>query len=189
MTGHQIVTALVSASFDRIAEFTARADGPAWSEPVLPGTNPPGFTLWHLARTADWTVQCCIRGVDEVASRPEWRDRWPAEAWFGAGVSPELARALPQQVEPAVVAAYNEAVRAEVLGWLAQQGDEALDQKPSFREHNDRAGYTAPEIWADIADLEGLPTGMLLLRPAMNHVRVHVGEIGLLLQQAGQPSE
>ena len=189
MNGHQIVTALVSASFDRIAEYTAQADGAAWSEPVLPDTNPLGFTLWHLARTIDWTVQCCIRGVDEVAVRPEWRDRWPAEAWFGAGVPRELALALPKQVGPGVVAAYNEAVRAESLGWLAAQDEAAFDERPPFRERVERAGYRSAETWADIADLEGLPVGMLLLRPAMNHVRVHVGEMNVLLQQAGQSSE
>jgi hypothetical protein len=189
MTGHQIVTALVTASFDRIAEYTSRADGPAWSQRVLPGTNPVGFTLWHAARTVDWGVQCAIRGVDEVASRSEWRGRWPAEAWFGAGVSPSLAESLPQRVDAAVVAAYNEAVRAEVLGWLAGLDDGVLDERPPFREHNERAGYTAPEIWHEIADLEGLPTAMLLLRPCMNHVRVHAGEMELLLQQAGQLSE
>ena len=189
MTGHQIVTALVTASFDRIAEYIPRAEGRAWSEPVLPGTNPVGFTLWHCARTIDWTVQCTIRGVDEVASRPEWRERWPAQAWFGAGVSAELARELPKQVGPGVVAAYNEAVRAETLQWLAQQDEAALDARPPFRERQEQNGYGAAEIWPAIADLEGLPAMMLLLRPGMNHVRVHVGEMDLLLQQAAQSSE
>ena len=188
MTGHQIVTALVTASFDRIGVYTSRAE-PAWTKAVMPGTNPVGFTLWHCARTIDWTVQCAIRGVDEVAARPEWRSRWPAEAWFGAGVTPELARDLPRQVGPPVVAAYTEAVRAETLGWLAQQDESALDAVPAFREHTERGGYRAPAIWEDIADLDGIPTGMLLLRPCMNHVRVHVGEMNLLLQQAGYPSE
>jgi hypothetical protein len=189
VTGHQIVTALLTGSFDRIGEYTGRADGPVWSEPVLPGTNPMGFTLWHCARTIDWTVQCTIRGVDEVASRPEWRARWPQEAWFGAGVSKRLAQELPRQVGPAVVAAYNEAVRAQTLAWLAQQDEDSLDGKPAFREHQEKAGYDAAEIWKEIADLDGLPAGMLLLRPAMNHVRVHVGEIELLLQQSAQASE
>jgi len=189
MTAHQIITALVTASFDRITEYVGKADGPAWSKTVAPGTNPVGFTLWHCARTIDWAVQCSIRGIDEVAVRPEWRDRWPAGAWFGAGVSADLARDLPKQVGPGVVAAYNEAVRAETLGWLSGQDEAALDAPPEFREHQTRAGYGAPEIWKEVADLEGIPTGMLLLRPAMNHVRVHTGEVSLLLQLAGQSSE
>jgi DinB family protein len=189
MTGHQVLTMLVTGTFDRIAEFTNAAEEVAWAERVRPGTNPVGFTLWHCVRTADWAVQCGIRGVDEVAARAEWSGRWPAAALFGAGVSETVALEIAQRVGPAEVAAYNEAVRAESLGWLATLDDATLDTKFDFRGNQERAGYLQSAAWPEIADLDGLSLGQFLLRPAMGHVRVHIGEVGLLLQLARQSSE
>lgn len=189
MNGHQVLTLLLTGSFDRISEYTARADGATWSRTVSPGTNPVGFTLWHCARTLDWGFQATVRGVEEVAKRPEWRDRMPADGWFGAGVTPAVAQRIASEVGAGIVAAYNEAVRAESLAWLATQSDASLDAVPDLRARTEQAGYLHPEVWEEIASLQGIPSWQFLLRPCMNHVRVHLGEMDLLLQLAGQPPE
>jgi hypothetical protein len=48
-----------------------------WTTCALPGTNLPGFTLWHMVRGRDWAVQTAIRGVPEVIAgllgQPIWR--------------------------------------------------------------------------------------------------------------------
>lgn len=188
MTGKQVFTMLLTGSFDRVAQYIPGAE-PVWAKAVAPGTNPIGFTLWHMARTLDWSVQTTVRGVDEVARRPQWRDRMPADCLFGAGVPPERALSMAQEVGPDLVAAYNEAVRNETLGWLASQDESAFDEVVDFRARQESAGYTAPEVWEEIASLEGIPVWQFLARPAMAHIRVHAGEIEVLLQLAGQTSE
>lgn len=100
----------------------------------------------------------------------------------------QQAESIAAAVGAGVLAAYNDAVRAEALPWLAELNDSELDRVPDFRAQQERGGYARPEVWQEIADLEGLPVGIFLLRPCVSHVRVHLGEIDLLLQLANQGS-
>ncbi len=45
-----------------------------------------------------------------------------------------------------------------------------------------KARYLAPEVWAEVSDLAGLPAWQILARPCISHIRVHAGEIDILRQ-------
>jgi hypothetical protein len=107
---------------------------------------------------------------------------------FGAGTSYADALSIAAQVGRDAVRAYAEAVRGEVTSWLSAQTPDSLDEVPEFRAHNSAAGYDRPEVWAEIADLEGIPAWQLLTRPAIGHVRTHGGEVAVLLQAISRSS-
>lgn len=45
-------------------------------------------------------------------------------------------------------------------------------------------GYERAEVWEESSDLAGIPAWQFLTRPGAAHVRVHIGEVDLLLQIA-----
>ena len=53
---------------------------------VLPGVNPLGFIVWHMARSQDWAINTAIRNVPEVITR--------VDSWWGRGVAPRIAAAV-----------------------------------------------------------------------------------------------
>lgn len=182
MTGLDLLALQLAGSFDRLLDGIGRAEGEGWSSAVFEGANPAGFTLWHCARTIDWTVHCAILGVEEMARQPEWRERVGGDGLFGAGTTPQAALRIPQQVGPADVRDYLAALRPAVLAWFEQQDAGSVDAVPDFRANQERAGYDQPAVWEAIADLEGIPAWQILARPAIAHVRTHMGEVDVLLQ-------
>ena len=184
MDGTEILTLQLTGSFNLIGErATSEETARHWGDLAFEGANPPGFVLWHAARTIDWGVQCAIRGVEEVGRGLGWAERFPAEFLFGAGIAPESARRVAATVPPGAVAEYVDAVRVASLAWLSEQSDETLDTVPDFRANNERVpGYTDEAVWAEIAGLEGLPAWQVLARPCISHIRVHIGEVDAVLQ-------
>ena len=172
-------TAAVTAS---LVDTIHRLDGVDLVRPVAPGTSPLGLTLWHVPRAQDWLVQGSVRGVTEVAEGfldglPD-----PGRYGFGTGLSEEQAEAAAAAVDPGRLVAYATAVRDEVDAWLASLTEEDLDAIPPFAARQaSRAAYSTPEALLDVASLDGLTTGVLLLRPATTHVFRHLGEVDALL--------
>jgi len=182
--GTDILAVQLSGSFNLIASQLASKEASRhWDQSAFERANPPGFTLWHCARTIDWGVQCAIRGTDEVARRAEWATRMPGRFRFGAGVPAQAALEVAAIFSPDTINEYLDSVKVETLGWLGEQTDDTLDAVPNFRQNNERVeGYTDPEVWAEIASLEGVPAWQILARPCISHIRVHIGEVGTVLQ-------
>lgn len=175
----------MAGSFNLIAGRLEPASS-VWRDRAFEGANPPGFTLWHCARTIDWAVQCAIRGIDEVARSDRWRSLMLTRFHFGAGISAETAREIAAAIAPGTLAEYLKAVRAAVTDWLEPLDDASLDVVPAFRSHNERsAGYSEPAVWREIEDLEGIPSWQILARPCISHVRTHIGEVDTLMQALG----
>lgn len=154
-----------------------------WSTPVRPGTSPIGLTLWHLPRTQDWLVNTCIRAVDEVADGPSYCSLpAPEEFGFGTGLTPERASAAAANVKSDALVAYVDAVRANIDEWLAGLSDADLDVVvDDFAQRQQRrAAYSTPDALQETAHLGGLTVGVLLLRPAVSHVLMHLGEVDTL---------
>lgn len=158
-----------------------------WTTPLLPGTSPLGLTLWHLPRTVDWLVNTTVRGRAEVADDATFGDLpAPDEFGFGTGLSPDRAADAAAQVRPEALVAYSQAVHAMADEWLATLTAEALDERvPQFldRQHS-RPAYCTDEALAEVTHLVDLPLGILLVRPAMSHLLMHLGEVDLLTQLA-----
>jgi hypothetical protein len=153
------------------------------ADPLLPGTNPLGLTLWHIPRTQDWLVNTCVRGTDEVVE--QFRDGLPDPDTygFGTGLTAEQALQAAAEVELPALLAYTDAVGQSVDEWLATLDPRDLDAVPPLLERQAaRPPYQKPEALAEIQGLIDQPLGVLLMRPVMTHLFWHMGEIELLIQ-------
>jgi hypothetical protein len=131
-------------------------------------------------------VHTTIRAVPEVADSfsPKGLPD-PNEYGFGTGLSPERARAAAGEVRPETLLAYADAVTTAIDGWMETLDESDLDYVPDLiRRQNTRPAYSTPEALPDVAHLEGLPSGVLLLRPAISHVFMHAGEVEVLAHTA-----
>jgi hypothetical protein len=166
-------------------ELAGSVAGLDLAEPVVPGTSPLGLTLWHIPRSQDWTVQTCIRAEREVVE--DFADGLPdPESYgFGTALTPEQARAAGAAVDLPTLLAYADAVAATVDAWLADVTEDELDVVPDIVERQRvRAAYSTPGALDELAGLRGVPAGLLVMRPAIAHCFVHVGEVDALVQVA-----
>jgi hypothetical protein len=153
------------------------------SEPLLPGTNPLGLTLWHIPRTLDWLLNTCVRGTDEVVEQFREGMPDPDTYGFGTGLTREQALDAAAEVELPALLSYTDAVSAAMDEWLASLSEHDLDEVPPLQERQAaRAPYNTPEALAEVEGLFGQPLGVLLMRPTLTHLFWHMGEVELLIQ-------
>ena len=158
-----------------------------WATPVRPGTSPVGLTLWHVPRTQDWLVNTCVRGGEEVADRPEFAALPDPDVFgFGTGLSPEQASTAAAGVKPDLLLDYADAVRADIVSWLGELSETDLDVPATdfMGRQQRRPAYCTEAALEEVAHLPDLPVGVLLLRPVMSHVLMHLGEVDTLVQLA-----
>ena len=172
----------INGSFNLMKELTQTATREEWTSRPFPGANLIGFTVWHCVRTIDWTFQCFVRQVPEVAERREWRDLMAEEGLAGAGVPLDVADNVARRIPQDLLRAYLETTRAEAMEWLKQATPEQLVETIDLRKRIRRPEYLQPSVWEEIASLDGIPTWQMLARPSMSHVRVHYGEVQSQLQ-------
>jgi hypothetical protein len=175
--------------------FHAVADGLSaeeWTTRFLPGTNLPGFDLWHVARTQDWALHTLVLGKPEVSSSPRWANAGAlATPGIGVGMSREEADQLAHQIAKAELLIYADAVHAAVIDWLAASDDRALDETPDipahYREHPE---YLTPTMQVEVPWIEEHPSVWRCLSPGLAHARDHLVELALVkrLWQTGQGS-
>jgi hypothetical protein len=181
MVAIDVLTLLVRGSGSLVLEVTESFSDQEWTTCALPGTNPPGFTAWHMARTVDWAVQTGVRGQPEVITDP----RFQSLDGFGIGIgsSAEQAMAIARRMPRAAVGEYAASITAAALEWLAL-ADEELLATPNQLQTNQSAyeAYRADGHLSEVTDLFGLPAWQLIARPAGSHIRVHYGELEVLAQ-------
>ena len=183
MTGKDVLEMQLTGSFNILGERLAAVSDQEWIDREIPGTSRVGFTFWHAARTIDWGIHCAIQGVPEVADRPEWRRLRAAELAFGAGITPGEADGVAKSVSRDDVAGYLDAVKDAGLGWLRDRSDADLGRVPDFEAHQRvKPRYLTPPVWDQVGDLAGRPAWHILARPCISHIRVHAGEVDILLQ-------
>jgi len=182
MTGDDVLGMLLEGSFNLVQTRMGELSDAEWDQRAMPGTSKLGFILWHCARIIDWTANSAIQGMPEVATRKPWRELFPARSLYGAGISDSLAGTITTTVTRAESLTYLAETRASVMPWFHSQTPESLDAIPALKAHQERTpGYLDPAVWAAVQDLDGLTTWQLLARPCISHIRVHVGEYGVLL--------
>lgn len=152
---------------------------------VLAGTSPLGLTLWHVPRTQDWLVQTSLRGEPEIVEGHLDGLPDPARFGFGTGLTAAAATEAASAVELDRLAAYALAVGQAIDAWLSTLSDEDLDIVPPFiARQQTRAAYATSEALAEVGELDGLPIGTLLVRPAFGHAMPHLGEVDVLAPYA-----
>jgi len=182
MTGKELLGSLLTGSFGMIQERLAEIGDDEWNQRAFPGTSKPGFILWHCSRILDWTVNSAFQGVPEVADSEKWRERFPREACYGAGIPDFLADHVAGTTSSKVVADYLGEVRASAMPWFEKLTDDALDEPVSLKANQaHRDGYLDPKIWVEVEDLDGVVGWNFLLRPSVGHIRRHMGEYDVLV--------
>ena len=164
MTGRDVLAMQLAGSFNMLRERLDMLSEQEWTARAIPGTNLPGFTLWHALRTIDWGVHCAIQGVPEVADRPEWRNLHASEFVYGAGITSQEADQVAHLVSRDQVRDYLGAVQPAALDWLKQQSDGDLDRKVDLSA----GGFGTQKL--------GWMLNLLLL----NRVGTETGEIAVL---------
>ena len=168
----------VNGSFGLLTEVAEGASDAEWRARSFPRANLVGFTVWHCARTIDWAVNCVMRGAPELADQAEWHDLRVGEAMFGAGASREAADAVARDVPRTRVSAYVNALRPNVVAWLAAVPNEDLSRAVDLKARDvAKTEYMTPAVWAELEDLDGIPGWQFLARPCVSHIRVHYGEV------------
>ena len=168
----------VNGSFNILKQTIEGMTDEEWTSRPYPSANLVGFTAWHSLRTIDWAINTAIRGVPEMAADPEWRDVKPDGAYFGAGVSKEEADAIARKVSRSLMTGYLEALRAQAMSWLRALPSDDLDQPVDLKSAGGpEADHHQSVVWAEVEDLDGIPTWQFLARPCVSHIRVHYGEM------------
>lgn len=182
----------LNGSFNLLSELARETTDAEWKSRAFPHANLVGFTVWHGARTIDWTVNCVLRGGYEVADAAEWSDVRPEEAVFGAGASRESADGVAMRIPRLRVLEYITALREPVMAWMTGLSPADLAGTVDLKTaHTHRPSYQSPAVWDEVADLDGIPRWQFLARPAVSHIRVHYGEVTSQLEaiRAAAPAE
>ena len=157
----------------------------------LPGVNPIGFILWHMARSQDWAVNTAVRGTTELIKRDPWRSTPLAHPGIGTGFDLEEAAEVAGRFPLALLVAYADAVHADTIAWLDSIHEEDLDAIPDVAAHDaphpeyQTPGFRAemdggPEHDDAVADKGGLPVWIFLTSVSITHLHRHLGEVDLL---------
>ncbi len=152
---------------------------------VFPNTNLLAFDLWHVARTRDWALQTLARGIPELIDEPRWQGRGAlVRHGVGVGLTEAQADELARNLALADILEYADATHAEIIHWLSEQSDDALDQRPDVPEHLARYPvYLEPAMRAEVPWMFEQPPVWRCLAPANAHVRDHLVVMDLIKQQ------
>ena len=164
------------ASFNLIKAAVDSPTDEEWLSRAFPGANLIGFTPWHSARTIDWAVNSVLRGRVELVEATAWSDVNVPGALFGAGVDRQAADQVPNVVGRSRLREYVLALRDDTVAWFDGLPPADLEGTINLRAASSRPEYLAEPVWAEIADLDGIPKWQFLARPCMSHIRVHYGQ-------------
>ena len=157
----------------------------------LPGVNPIGFTLWHMARSQDWAVNTAVRGDVELIKREPWRSTPLARPGMGTGFDLDEAAAVARAVELPQLMQYADAVHGDAVAWLDTVTEADLDLIPDVSAHDaphpeyQTPGFRAemdsgPEHDDALAGRGGLPVWIFLTSVSITHLHRHLGEVDLV---------
>src|SRR5579864_6614808 len=175
-----IATQLNTLNF-HLHEVAGAIESDAWLRRGVPGTNLPAFTLWHIPRVIDSTVNMGIRASRELIESEPWASKRWARPEAGVGYSTAEADRLAAEVVPEEVIEYADAVRSHVSQWLKTVTDEELRSANALSEHAHGArAYQRPAVQEALVSLKGLPVWLVLSITCFAHCWGHLEEIHLI---------
>src|SRR5207237_8857958 len=98
MTGRDVLEMQLAGSFNMLRERLDMLSDAQWATRAIPGTNLPGFTLWHAARTIDWGVHSANHGIPEIANQPECQNMGAANFAYAPDITGQEPQQVPQSV-------------------------------------------------------------------------------------------
>jgi hypothetical protein len=152
-----------------------------WLRRAAPTTNVPAFTLWHVVRVLDSSVQMSIRGEPELIETEPWSSKAWARQSTGVGYSLSEADELAALVVPAEIVEYADASRSSTNQWLKTIGDEVLEAESKMIEYATKhPAYSYPASLEALAWTAGRPVWAVLSIACFAHTWGHLEEIALL---------
>ena len=131
----RLIASQLNAVNRHLHDVAGEVEPEDWLRRAVPGTSLPAFTLWHVARVIDSTVNMGLRGVPEVIESQPWASKRWARAEAGVGYSETDADRLAAGVVPDEILEYADAVRSQVSQWLKTITEEELDSPNALLEH------------------------------------------------------
>lgn len=178
---NRLIASQLNATNHHLHDVAASIEPDDWLRRGAPGTNLPAFTLWHVARVMDSTVNRGLRGGPELIESQPWASKRWARPDVGVGYSAEEADALAAEVVPAEVLEYADAVRSQVSQWLRTITDEELEAPNALIDHlTEQSAYNRSEVREAVAPLVGQPVWLVLSISCFAHCWAHLEEIQLL---------
>lgn len=166
-------------------DVTARLEPEDWLRRAAPTTNLPAFTLWHVARVLDSTIQMGIRGEPELIEGEPWSSKAWARQGTGVGYSLQEADDLAALVLPHEVVEYADASRSATNQWLKTITDDVIEAESKMVERASRHPvYGNPASLDSIAWTAGRPVWAVLSIACFAHTWGHLEEIALLATAA-----
>jgi hypothetical protein len=162
-------------------DLTGRLEPDDWLRRAAPTTNVPAFTLWHVARVLDSTVQMGIRGEPELLEAEPWASKRWARLSTGVGYSLDEADELAALVVPGEVVDYADASRTSTHQWLKNVTDDMLEAESKILEHaTGHPSYNYPANLQAIAWTSGRPVWAVMSIACFAHTWGHLEEMALL---------
>jgi len=162
-------------------DIVGRLEPEDWLRRAAPTTNVPAFTLWHVARVLDSSVQMSIRGEPELIESEPWASKAWARQSTGVGYSLAQADELAALVAPDEVVEYADASRTSTNHWLKSITDEALEAESKVIEHvTNHSAYNYPANLKAIAWTAGRPVWAVMSIACFAHTWGHLEEMALL---------
>ena len=181
MHARDLLAAQLDGSCGLIAE---RADAAAayWTDRRVSDTSMPGFVLWHCARIVDWGINAVVRTQPELAAADPWRERMRFDLGHGPGLTRADADEAALAVSAETVTAYVAELRSEIGAWIAAVSDDELERPIDLRKACAvHPRYLTDAAWAEVKNLDGVPSWQILAYPCISHIRAHIGEVDTLL--------
>lgn len=152
-----------------------------WLRRAAPTTNLAAFTLWHVARVLDSSVQMGIRVEPELIESEPWASKAWARQSTGVGYSLAEADDLAALVVPDEVVEYADASRSSTNRWLKTITDDMLEVESKLIERaSEHAAYSYPASLESIAWTAGRPVWAVLSIACFAHTWAHLEEVALL---------
>ncbi len=145
------------------------------------------WSLWHLARIEDITMNVLLAGQDQLFEREGWAERLPAPLRdSGNEITPQMLLRLSDQVDWQAVRAYRSAVGASTRKVVQSLTFADLKRKtpPERLEKVLSEGAINPDSTGVLAYWAGLTGKGLLLMPPTRHAIHHLNECLSLKRKA-----
>jgi len=162
-------------------DLVGRMEPDDWLRRAAPTTNLPAFTLWHVARVLDSSVQMSIRGEPELIESDPWASKAWARQSTGVGYSIAEADELAAVVVPEELVEYADASRASTNQWLKGITDEVLEAECKVIENvTKHPAYNYPANLEAIAWTSRRPVWAVMSIACFAHTWGHLEEMALL---------
>ena len=181
MQATRLIAGQLNAVNFLLHDLVGRMNPDDWLRRAAPTTNLPAFTLWHVARVLDSSVQMSIRGEPELIESEPWASKRWARQSTGVGYSIAQADELAALVVPDEVVDYADASRASTNQWLKTITDDVLEAESKVIEHvTNHASYNYPANLKAIAWTAGRPVWAVMSIACFAHTWGHLEEMALL---------